>query len=94
MKMTNLEHLIKGVDRAKSEDMNIINNGDINNPGFIVISGDNGYVVPVKDSKIQGCSCPHHSMRGVVCKHMIKVSLTKGLDIAQLGNEEESPKAM
>ena len=87
--MTNTQHFINAVKRANEENMTIIKNGAKDSQSYIVINDDKGYNVSVQEGKVTGCSCPHHSFRGVICKHMVKVSLERNLDIKIAGSGEE-----
>lgn len=83
---TNLERFLDIVERARNTSMQIFNDGTPrNHNGFVVVNGSNAYNVLVRDNQISGCTCPDHIHRGTVCKHMVKVSLEKNLNISQLG---------
>jgi hypothetical protein len=87
-KMTNLQFLVNSIQKAKSEQMTIISDGsDLKKECLIVIHNGNGYNVSVEDGKVMGCSCPHSTNRNTICKHMIKASLERNLDIATLNIE-------
>lgn len=82
---TNVEHIINATIRAEREDMTILKNGDPNTKGYIVVHNGVGYVVKTDiNGEVAGCTCPHHTYRNVICKHMIKVALKNGLSVADL----------
>jgi hypothetical protein len=80
--MTNTQHFINAVVRAQSEDLIVIKGAH----GFIVINqeGDIGYNIIVEDNEIVACDCPHATFRQIVCKHMVKSSLVKNINIKAL----------
>jgi predicted amino acid dehydrogenase len=82
--MTNTQHFINAFQRAQTEDIQIFANGAPGSQGFIAINNDKGYNVEVVNNEIVRCNCPHNTYRGVICKHMVKASLAKGINIAQL----------
>lgn len=86
--MTNLNHLLNSIERAKDEEMIIFENYGVDAEGYTVINDGRAYQVKVENDEIVECNCPHHYHRGVICKHMIKISLEKQLDIKQLHKEE------
>jgi hypothetical protein len=82
---TNTQHFINAIVRASNETMTVINNGDPNTKGFIVIHNGAGYIVPINDKgEITGCTCHHHFYRNAICKHMIKVAMQKGLSLSDI----------
>jgi hypothetical protein len=82
---TNVEHMINAAIRAGKEEMTVLKNGDPNTNGFIVVHNDIGYVVRTdRNGEVASCTCPHHTFRNVICKHMIKVALENGLSVADL----------
>lgn len=82
---TNIQHLVNAVLRANNENMEVFNNGDVTNKGYIVVNNGTGYAVSIdENNEITSCTCPHHKFRNVVCKHMITVGLQKGLSLAGL----------
>lgn len=87
--MTNTRHFINAIQRAQTEDIQIFPNGTPGNKGFIAINNGKGYNIEVVDNEIIRCSCPHNVYRGVICKHMVKASLEKGINIAQLNTIAE-----
>lgn len=86
--LTQLEMLINSIKTFESENFKVINSGKGGNE-FIVINNeeDFGYLVTTEDTKVTNCNCPNRHYRtssngkSVICKHMIKVALEKGLDI-------------
>jgi uncharacterized Zn finger protein len=82
--MTNLQHLQNAIQRANTEEMMVLKNGAPDNNGFIVVNGEKGYNIEVHENMVTRCSCPHNVFRGVICKHMVKVSLEKELNISGL----------
>jgi hypothetical protein len=90
--MTNLDHLLKGIEKAKVEKMQIYKHGAPASEGYVVIHQKIAYNVEVKDGQVSKCSCPHHHFRGVICKHMVKVSMQYNLNIAGLSVETEGSK--
>lgn len=89
MAMTNTQHFMNAIERAQNEEMTIIKNGAPNSEDFIVINGDKGYNVEVENNQVIKCNCPHNHFRNVICKHMVKVSLTKHINIQQLSTSQE-----
>lgn len=89
--MTNTQHFINAIQRAQNEEMVIIKNGAPNSEDYIVINqeGSAGYNITIKDNQIIECSCPQNHHRKVICKHMVKVSLEKHINIQQLSTSQE-----
>lgn len=87
--MTNLTHLLNSIERAKEEEMTLVENHGVKQEGYTVIHDGRAYQIKVEEDEIVNCNCPHHYHRGVICKHMIKVSLIKNLDIRQLHKNDE-----
>jgi hypothetical protein len=84
MTMTNLQHLQNAIERATNEEMVVVQNGEPGSTGFIVVNGGKGYNVSVHENMVTRCSCPHNTFRNVICKHMVKVSMTQELNISGL----------
>jgi len=96
MPMTNTQMLINVLEKAQNESLVVYNNGEPSNEGYIVTSKNKAYNVKVEDGKVISCTCPHHQFRGAaICKHMVKVSLAKGIDIIHLSDiTDDSPEAI
>lgn len=82
--MTNLEMLMNSIDKAKNEELLVLKSGEPEREDFIVVHNEKGYLVRTEDNEVLGCTCPHRMYRKAVCKHMIKVSLEKGMNIKGL----------
>lgn len=93
MAKTNLEMLLGAIEKAKKENMVIIESTQLtikkedeveqNIMDFVVLSNNKGYLVNVVDGEITHCNCPSHKFHGI-CKHMVKVSLDKKINIKGL----------
>ena len=88
--------LSQSVMKAVSEDLQVVDYGGINREtdevkqGYMVIgTEDKAYFVTVEEGLITKCDCPHSHFRNTVCKHMLKVSMQRGLDISALYLEKE-----
>lgn len=89
--MTNTQMLINSFDRAMMESLKVFRQGSVGSEqNFVVVNHESidAYEVQVNNGVIQKCTCPHSTHRKAVCKHMIKVAMTKDMDIAQLKRAE------
>lgn len=85
MKNTNLKTFINSMEKAKTENMTIVNSTETKTTkDFVVLNNGNGYLVHTEENTVITCNCPHHTFRNAICKHMIKVSMDKGMDIKGL----------
>ena len=75
--------LVKSINKARKEDVTIVNSGNPFAKDFVVIHGDKAYTVETDGKVVLSCNCPHHVFRGAICKHMIKVSFEKNMDIIE-----------
>ena len=85
--MTNLQMLLNSIEKVKEENLTIVESGGVENKGFIVIN-EKAYIVEVDENdEIVSCTCPHNYHRGAICKHMLKVSIEKNLNIKCLNTK-------
>lgn len=84
-KQSNIVMLANSIEKAKNEKLDILNHAG-KNGGYIVVNEErNAYFVTIIDEIITACTCPHHTNRRTICKHMIKVALEKGHDVTLVG---------
>lgn len=87
MTTTNTMTLIRSLDKAMMENLKVFRNGSVGaEQNFVVVNHENvdAYEVTVENGFITGCTCPHATHRGAVCKHQIKTSMVHSMDIKQL----------
>lgn len=79
---TQFEALVNSIKRSEKENLKILDSGK-GGTEYIVVNneGEAGYLVTSAEGKIVDCNCPNHQLRGVVCKHIVKVALAKKLEV-------------
>ncbi len=79
VRKTESQMIIDSFNRSQVEQLFV---EKVNAEEFLVTNLDHMsmYKVDVQSGHVCNCDCPHHFYRGVICKHMVKVS-----------NEEQIP---
>ena len=86
--MTILQMLLNSIEKVKEENLTILQNGGVGANGFIVVNENNAYNVNLDENgDIVSCTCPHYHHRKAICKHILKVSMEKNLNIKALRTE-------
>ncbi|MNL91392.1 hypothetical protein D3C81_11260 [compost metagenome] len=85
--MTNLEMLKNAIDKATKEkdEFEVLEGVKMDKTCSILIHKGNAYRIDIKEDVIVSCSCPHHTYRHGVCKHMIYMSEKYNFNIHALG---------
>lgn len=81
---TQVQMLQDSINKTQEEKFIIFESGEkCEGINYIVINEESkkGYKVTTDGQKVTSCDCPHHKFRGMLCKHMIKVSIEKELNI-------------
>lgn len=73
--------MVNSFNKARNERMTIKAGSSVSK-NFVVIHNSNAYNVVTDGKQVLSCDCPHHFYRKATCKHMIKVSMKKNMDIA------------
>ncbi|MFW6242935.1 MAG: SWIM zinc finger family protein [bacterium] len=86
--MNNGQMLLNTAQKVAGEKMEVVEGGPMD--GLIVKSeSGKAYNITVKNEEIIKCSCPHSHYRKTICKHMLKASIEKDMNIKALNIKSE-----
>lgn len=77
-KNTKLQKLLEVSKEIQNEELSVLDSG-AKGKDFVVIENDLAYIVVANEEKVVSCNCSKQI--DFVCKHMVKVALTKNLEL-------------